>query len=91
MARYHLEVPNVHNRRSEVDLTHALVAHATMRDLDAAAVANDALVFAAGALEVALRSKDALAEQTDVRGTVGSVVNGLWLLDFATTPTANVF
>ena len=94
-AWHGLEVPNVHDRRSEVDVTHALASHAAVRDLDAAAVANDALVLgalvlAAGALEVALWSKDPLTEQTVALGTVGSVVDGLWLLDFAKAPAADV-
>ena len=94
-AWHGLEVPNVHDRRSEVDVTHALASHAAVRDLDAAAVANDALVLgalvlAAGALKVALWSKDPLTEQTVALGTVGSVVDGLWLLDFAKAPAADV-
>src|SRR6516225_8442112 len=67
-------------------MAHALAADAAVRDLDAAAVADHALVLhaailAAGALPVLFGTEDALAEQAVLLGTVGAVVNGLRLLD----------
>src|SRR6185312_14777006 len=65
------------------------------RDLDAAAIANHALVLhaailAAGALPVFLRPKDALAEQTVLLRTIGAIIDGLRLLDLAERPGADV-
>src|SRR5439155_27203248 len=94
-AGHGLEEPDVHDRRGQLDVAHALAAHAAVRDLDAAAVADHALVFhaavlAAGALPVLLRPEDALAEQAVLLRTVGAVVDRLRLLDFAERPAANV-
>src|SRR5262249_34333053 len=66
-----------------------------MRHLDAAAVADHALVFhatilAAGALPVLFRPEDALTEQAVALGSIGPVVDGLGLLDLAERPAANV-
>jgi hypothetical protein len=94
-ARHRLEEPDVHDRGRQVDVAHALAAHAAVRDLHAAAVADDALelralVLAAGALVVALGSEDALAEETIALGTVGAVVDRLGLLDLAEAPGTDV-
>src|SRR4029079_8012472 len=43
-ARNALEEPDVRDRRGEIDVPHALAAHLLPRHLDAAALANDALV-----------------------------------------------
>src|SRR5262249_4669268 len=56
-ARNALEVPDVRDRRGELDVTHALAADLRARDLDAATLADDALepdplVLAAVALPV---------------------------------------
>ena len=64
-----------------------------VRDLDAAAVADHALVLhaailAAGAFPVLLRPEDALAEQAVLFGAVGAVVDGFRLLDFAEGPAS---
>src|SRR5262249_4088500 len=63
--------------------------------LDAAAVADHALVLhaavlAAGALPVLLGAEDALAEQAVLLGAVGAVVDGLGLLHLAEGPAADV-
>jgi hypothetical protein len=63
----------VADRRSEVDVAHALTAHLGPRDLDAAALADDALVadalvLAAVALPVLGRTEDALAEEPVLLG-----------------------
>ena len=90
-----LEEPDVDDRRGQVDVAHALAAHAAVRHLHAATVADDALVLralvlAAGAFPVALRPEDALAEQAVLFGAVGAVVDGLGLLHFAEGPRTNV-
>src|SRR4029077_1094817 len=67
-ARHALEEPDVGDRSSEVDVTHALAANLGAGHLDAAALADDALVadplvLAAVALPVLGRTEDALAEE----------------------------
>src|SRR5205085_2239069 len=90
-----LEEPDVHDRRGQVDVAHALAADARMRDLHAAAIADDALVLgalvlAARTFPIALRPEDALAEQAVFFGAVGAVVNGLGLLHLAEGPRTDV-
>ena len=90
-----LEEPDVDDRGGQVDVAHALAADAAVRHLHAAAVADDALVLgalvlAAGALPVALRAEDALAEQAVLLRAVGAVVDRLGLLDLAEGPDADV-
>src|SRR5262249_43127993 len=69
--------------------------HAAVRDLDAATVADDALVLdalvlAAEALPVPLGTEDALAEETVLLRAVRAVVDGLRLLDLAVAPRPDV-
>src|SRR5207244_3512229 len=90
-AGHGLEEPDVHDRGGQLDVAHALAADAAVRYLDAAAVADHALVLhaavlAAGALPVLLRPEDALAEQAVLLRAVGAVVDGLGLLDLAEGP-----
>src|SRR5215211_6900399 len=89
------EAPDVGDRRGQVDVAHALAADARVRDLDAAAVADDALVLralvlAARALPVALGPEDPLAEEAVLFRAVGAVVDRLRLLHFAEGPRTNV-
>ena len=79
------EVPDVHGRCGQLDVTHAVTAHLGAGDLDAAALADDALeadalVLAAVALPVARRPEDLLAEQAVLLGTQRAVVDRLGLL-----------
>ncbi len=91
-ARGHgLEEPDVHHGRGQSDVPHARPAHRRVRDLDAAAVAHDALVLdalvlPAEALPVPLGTEDALAEQAVLLGTVSAVVDGLGLRHLAVRP-----
>src|SRR5205807_6750864 len=94
-AGHGLEEPDVDDRGGQLDVAHALAADARVRDLDAAAVADHALVLhaavlAAGALPVLFRAEDAPAEQAVLLGAVGAVVDGLRLLDLAERPGADV-
>ncbi len=86
-----LEEPDMHDRRGQRDVAHPLAPDARVRDLHAAAVADDALVLdalvlAAGALPVALRAEYPLAEEPVLLRTVGAVVDRLGLLDLPVAP-----
>ena len=94
-ARDTLEVPDVRDRRGELDVAHALATNRGARDLDAAALTDDALetdalVLAAVALPVARRAEDLLAEESVLLGLEGAVVDGFGLLDLAVRPLADV-
>src|SRR5579884_1440058 len=85
----------MHDGRGQFDVAHAFAADAAVRHLDAAAVADHALVLhaavlAAGALPIFLRPKNPLAEQAVLLRTIGPIVNRLRLLDFAKGPGADV-
>ena len=90
-ARDALEVPDVRDGRGELDVAHALAAHLRARDLDAAALTDDALeadalVLAAVALPVLRGTEDLLAEQAVLLGLERAVVDRLGLLDLAVRP-----
>jgi hypothetical protein len=94
-ARDTLEVPDVGDGSGQLDVAHPLAAHLGAGDLDATALADDALeadplVLAAGALPVPGGAEDALAEQPVLLGLEGAVVDGLGLLDLAVAPLADV-
>src|SRR3569623_2645546 len=80
----------------ELDVAHALAAHAAQRDLDAALLADDALelharVLAAKALVVLHGPEDARAEKAVTLGLERAVVDGLGLLDLAVRPAQDLF
>src|SRR6185503_9112416 len=90
-----LEEPDVRDGRGQVDVAHALAAHLGPRDLDAAALADDALVadalvLAAVALPVLGGTEDALAEEPVLLGLQRAVVDGLRLRDLARAPGADL-
>src|SRR6202008_3717948 len=94
-AGHGLEEPDVDDRGGQLDVAHALAADAAVRDLDAAAVADHALVLhaavlAAGALPVLLRAEDALAEQAVLLGPVRPVIDRLGLLALPERPAPDV-
>src|SRR6058998_3254162 len=77
--------------RRELDVPHALAAHLGPRHLDAALVADDALVavalvLAAVAFPVPGGAEDALAEQTVALRAERAVVDRLGLRDLAVRP-----
>jgi hypothetical protein len=81
----------VRDRRGQLDMAHALTAHARQRDFNAALLADDALVLdalvlAAQALIVLDRAEDARAEQAVALGLERPVVDRLRLLDLAEGP-----
>src|ERR671932_88529 len=90
-ARDALEEPDVADRRGEVDVAHPLTSDLGPRDLDAAALADDALVadalvLAAVALPVLGGTEDALAEESVLLGLQRPVVDGLRLGYLAARP-----
>ena len=90
-----LQEPDVRDRGRQLDMAHALAAHLGQRHLDAALLADQALVLhalvlAAQALVVLDRSKDARAEQPVPLGLEGPVVDRLGLADFAERPRHDV-
>src|SRR5439155_14347148 len=87
-ARRPLEVPDVADRRGQLDVAHALAADLGASDLDAALVAEDALVadplvLAAVTLPVLRGTEDALVEEAVLLGLEGPVVDGFRLRDLA--------
>ena len=85
------EVPDVGHGSGELDVAHAVATHLGRGDLDAAALADDALkadalVLAAGALPVLGGTEDLLAEQAVLLGLEGTVIDGLRLLDLTVRP-----
>ena len=94
-ARAALEVPDVADGSGELDVAHALAAHLGARNLDTAALADDALeahalVLAARAFPIAGRAEDFLAEQAVLLGLEGTVVDGLGLLHLTARPAADI-
>jgi hypothetical protein len=87
-ARDTLEVPDVRDRSRQLDVAHALTTHLRTRDLDATALADDALeahalVLAAVALPVTGRPEDLLAEQAILLRLERAVVDRFGLLHLA--------
>src|SRR5271155_3885231 len=77
-------------------MAHALAAHARQRDLDAALLADDALifhtlVFTAEALVILDRPENARAEQAVALRFERAIVDRLRLLDLAERPGQNLF
>ena len=90
-GRKRLQEPDVSNGGRKLDVAHALAAHLGKRDLDAALLADQALVLhalvlAAQALVVLDGPEDARAEQAVTLGLERAVVDGLGLLDLAEGP-----
>ena len=90
-----LQEPDVGDRRGQRDVAHALAAHLGQRHLDAALLADQALVLhalvlAAQALVVLDRPEDARAEQAVALRLEGAVVDRLRLLDLAERPGVDV-
>ena len=90
-ARQDLVEPDVRDGDRQLQVPHALAADTRKRDLDAAAVAGDALVlhalvFSAGALPVVDGTEDFFAEQAALFRLVGAVIDCLGCLDLALAP-----
>ena len=94
-AGHGLEEPDVHDRGGQLDVAHAFASDAAMGHLDAAAIADHALVFhaavlAAGALPVLFRPEDAFAKQTVFFRPIGPVIDRFGLFDLAEGPGTNI-
>src|SRR5919206_375584 len=81
---------------SKRDVAHAVAPHARQRDLDAALLADDALVLhalvlPAQALVILDRPENARAEQAVALRLERAVVDGLGLFDLAVGPGQNLF
>src|SRR5262249_54963084 len=90
-----LDEPDVADRRSQLDMAHALAPDLGAGYLDATFVADDALianalVLAAVAFEVLGRTEDALAEEAVLLGLQRPIVDGLRLGDFAVGPVPDL-
>ena len=91
-----LEVPDVGNRSSEFDVTHALTTNGLASYLDTTSLTRDALeadtlVLATGTLPVLGRTKDLFSEETILLGLERAVVDGLRLLHLTARPRTNLF
>ena len=89
--RQRLQEPDMRDRRGERDVAHALAPDARQRHLDAALLADDALVLhalvlTAQALVILDRPEDARAEQAVALGLERAVIDRLRLLDLAERP-----
>src|SRR3984885_5565891 len=94
-GRHTLEVPDVRDRRGQLDVAHPLAPPLGPGDFHAAALADDALepdplVLAAVALPVPGRTEDLLAEEPVLFRLERAVVNGLRLLDLTVRPLPDV-
>src|SRR4029079_975663 len=90
-----LDEPDVGDRRCELNVSHALSTPLAARDFDASLIADDALVahalvLAAVALEVLLRSKDLFTEQAVFLRLERAVVDRLRLGYLAVGPAPNL-
>ena len=87
-AGHALEEPDVDDRRGQFDVAHPLAAHATVRHLDPAAVADHPLVlhtavFAASTFPVLFGAEDPFAKQSILFRPVRTIIDRFRLLDFA--------
>ena len=90
------EIPYMRHGNHKLDVAHALAAHLLLRNLNAATVADyalvaDALVLAAMALVVLHRAEDLLAEEAVALRLVGAVVDGLRFEHFAARLLLDLF
>ena len=90
-GRKRFQEPDMRNRRSKVDVPHALAANLCEGDFNAALLTDnaaifDALIFTAQTLIVLDRAKDAGTEQAFTLWLEGPVIDGFRLLDFAGRP-----
>src|SRR6202007_2951712 len=94
-ARQRLQEPDVGHRSCGLDVAPALAAPPRQRPLNAALLADDALVLhalvlAAQAFVVLDRAEDARAEQPVTLRLERAVVDGLRLFDLAVGPRQNL-
>ena len=90
-----LEVPNVGDGSSELNMAHALTTHFGTGNFHAAsftddALETDALVLTASTFPVPGRAENAFAEEAVLLWLQRTVVNGLRLLNLTVGPTTDV-
>src|SRR5690606_15123971 len=91
-----LQEPNVRDGAGQLDVGHAFPAYLGNRDFYAALLADDAtvlqaFVFTAKALVIFDRAKDLGAKQAVAFRLERTVVDGLWLANFAERPRTDLF
>ena len=94
-GRNTLEVPNVGNRSSQLNVTHTLTTYLRAGHLNTTALTHNALeahalVLTAVALPVLGGAEDTLVEEAVLLGLQGTVVDGLGLLNLTKGPTTDV-
>ena len=82
------------NRAGKLNVAHSLTTDFSQRDLNTTLLTNDtavlkALVLTTQALIVFNRTKNFGAEKTVTLGLKRTIINGLWLFDFAVGPRTN--
>ncbi len=92
--RHAAEEPNVGNRNAKLNMTHAFTAHYSAGNFNSALLASNALVantaiLLAGTLVVLNRTENAFIEEAVLFRTLGAVVDGFGLGDFAVRPLKN--
>ena len=90
-----LKIPDMRNRRRQLDMAHALAADLILRDLNTATFANfplitDAFIFSTMAFPVLCGAKNALTKQAVTLGLQGAVIDCFRLLDLAIGPFADL-
>ena len=95
-GRRTLEIPDMCDRRSELDIAHALTAHLCARDLNTAvradlALETNLLEFAAVAFPVLRRSEDLFAEKAAFFRLLCTVIDGLRPFDGSVAPFFDLF
>ena len=91
-----LEVPDMRNRSSQDNMSHALTTHLGASNFNAAAITDlsfvaDFLILSAVAFPILRRPKDPFAEQTVAFGLQGTVVNRLRFLYLTIRPGHDSF
>src|SRR5205823_1359641 len=86
--------PDVRNGHGQFDVPHSFAADTSQRNLNAAPVADNALmlnafVFSAGTFPIARGTKNAFAEKAALLRFKGPVINCLGIFDFAFAPRAH--
>ena len=85
------QIPDVRDRRSQLDVSHTFTAHRRLGDLDAAAIADHAFIanlfiLSAVTFPVLARTEDALTEQTVPFRFLRTVVDRFRLFDLSVAP-----
>ena len=94
-ARDTLEVPDVGNRRSQLNVAHTVTTNLAAGYFNAALIADntlitDAFIFAAMTLPILSRAKDSFAEQAISFRLQGSIIDGFGFFYLTVRPGSNL-